>query len=33
VTGRVLSFTMTARHPRAFAHHVLYDNLGVDICK
>jgi hypothetical protein len=33
VTGRVLSFTMTAGHPHAFAHHVLYNSLGVDICK
>jgi hypothetical protein len=33
VTGRVLSFTLTAAHPHDIVQGVLNNSLGVDICK
>src|SRR5215469_692651 len=32
VTGRVLSFTLTAGKPHGIEHRVLYNTLGVDVC-
>jgi hypothetical protein len=32
VTGRVLSFNLTAKHPRAVPQRVIGSTLGVDLC-